>query len=231
MTRGGRRTALTVASAALGVVVVVGGVVGVRTFDPSDGPSQPEATALAPAGSVEALPLSSITVFAGPASPDVSRTVDHDPASGWAVAECDTPARPTANPTDFVTGTETGPEYAREAQVGIFVAGGAAAAAAALRSTITSCGDAAATVTVDDATLVSAADSVVLTLTGAPNGGWAARSTYTITVLGTAVVLTGDHASTAVGDVPPSDGTSAAATEITHLAGELCRLAVLTCAE
>lgn len=174
-------------------------------------------------------PATAVTLFQGDiVEADTSRTVAVDVAGAWPVRTCASAATDTSR-VDFVSGTETGPEYSRDLAMGWYVDEVSAKTAYdRIWAQVEACA-ASSGATLENVPGTLGAQSLVATVAQPGVGGEVAVSTYVITRVDAVVVMAIDHATFRDDSVPaPSEAT----TTIEHaarLVAELCRAEPARC--
>lgn len=236
----GWRGWVTVSATAL---VVTGLVVGVWIATSGSPPSSPAGmpTIVAPTGAPsvtvpsptsqpDAGPARAVMVFADGEvePPDVTRVVTVDVAGSWPLGACG-PVDVDQDRVDFVSGTERGPEYARDLAMGWYVDEAAADRAyTGLRTRIEACASTTGA-TVETAASGLGSAGVLATVAQPSIGGWSEVSIYALSRLGGVVALAVDHASFSDATVPgPAEATTTRA-HAERLLAEVCRVEPARC--
>jgi hypothetical protein len=218
--RRGWGAALTGATAVTGLVVGVwlatGGAPDPTSSGSATGPSPTSA-----AGAIELFPADSAPV-------DVTRSSAVDVAGNWPLADCPS-AGPEVGRVDFVSGTESGPEYSRDLAMGWYAdAESAASAYDSVWSRIQTCAASS------EADLQSAPErlgstGIVATVASPSTAGQVDVAIYALTRVGEVVALVADHATFYEAAGPaPADATGTV-DQATRLLVELCRVEPTHC--
>lgn len=159
---------------------------------------------------------------------ETSRTVAVDVAGSWPLGACG-PVDVDQDRVDFVSGTERGPEYARDLAMGWYVDEAAADRAyTGLRTRIEGCASTTGA-TVETAASGLGTAGVLATVAQPSIGGWSEVSIYALSRLGGVVALAVDHASFSDATVPgPAEATITRA-HAERLLAEVCRVEPARC--
>jgi hypothetical protein len=173
-------------------------------------------TATGPASAVALFPDDDV-LFA-----DTTREVAVDVAGAWPLGACPTSAAEPGR-VDFVSGTEEGPEYARDLAMGWYADDASAHDAyESVWATIQACAESVGA-TVASAPADLGAESLTATVAKTGTSGEADVSIYVLARIDGVLTMAVDHASFLDGSIPaPADATGTHE-QAERLIAELCR--------